>query len=110
MVDALPMNNLLRALPSTASLLLVGDAEQLPSLGPSMVLRSLFESGVVLGSRPRPAIRGLSRNPGRWRRKAVPAHAASARAKRACEPLFVCGTDQGDLPERRGGPLDGSLG
>ncbi len=47
MVDVLLMNNLLRALPASASLLLVGDVDQLPSVGPGMVLRSLIESGVV---------------------------------------------------------------
>jgi exodeoxyribonuclease V alpha subunit len=47
MVDLPLMNNLLRALPPTASLLLVGDVDQLPSVGPGMVLRNLIESGVV---------------------------------------------------------------
>jgi ATP-dependent exoDNAse (exonuclease V) alpha subunit len=32
------MNNLLRTLPAGASLLLVGDVDQLPSVGPGMVL------------------------------------------------------------------------
>jgi exodeoxyribonuclease V alpha subunit len=47
MVDVPLMNHLLRALPPNASLLLVGDVEQLPSVGPGMVLRHLIESGVV---------------------------------------------------------------
>ena len=47
MVDVLLMNNLLRALPPSASLLLVGDVDQLPSVGPGMVLGSLIDSGVV---------------------------------------------------------------
>ncbi|MFZ4779793.1 MAG: AAA family ATPase, partial [Terrimicrobiaceae bacterium] len=47
MVDVLLMNNLLRALPPNASLLLVGDVDQLPSVGPGMVLGSLIDSGVV---------------------------------------------------------------
>jgi exodeoxyribonuclease V alpha subunit len=38
---------LLRAFPSSASLLLVGDVDQLPSVGPGMVLRDLIDSGVV---------------------------------------------------------------
>ena len=38
MVDVLLMNNLLRALPPNAGLLLVGDIDQLPSVGPGMVL------------------------------------------------------------------------
>jgi exodeoxyribonuclease V alpha subunit len=47
MVDVPLMDYLLRALPSNASLLLVGDVDQLPSVGPGMVLRHLIESGVV---------------------------------------------------------------
>ena len=51
MVDVVLMNHLLRALPREASLLLVGDVDQLPSVGPGMVLRDLIESGVVPVSR-----------------------------------------------------------
>ena len=47
MVDVVLMNHLLRALPPSASLLLVGDVDQLPSVGPGMVLRHIIESGVV---------------------------------------------------------------
>jgi exodeoxyribonuclease V alpha subunit len=47
MVDVSLMHLLLRALPPHASLLLVGDVDQLPSVGPGMVLRDLIESGVV---------------------------------------------------------------
>ncbi|HAM72931.1 MAG TPA: ATP-dependent RecD-like DNA helicase, partial [Verrucomicrobiales bacterium] len=47
MVDVPLMNHLLRALPGHGSLLLVGDVDQLPSVGPGMVLRSFIESGVV---------------------------------------------------------------
>jgi len=39
MIDIVLMANLLRALPPKGSLLLVGDIEQLPSVGPGMVLR-----------------------------------------------------------------------
>jgi exodeoxyribonuclease V alpha subunit len=46
MVDMPLMHSLLRALPGEASLLLVGDVDQLPSVGPGMVLRHLIESGV----------------------------------------------------------------
>ncbi len=46
MVDVLLMHQLLRALPPHASLLLVGDVDQLPSVGPGLVLRHLIESGV----------------------------------------------------------------
>jgi exodeoxyribonuclease V alpha subunit len=47
MVDVPLMNHLLRALPESASLLLVGDVDQLPSVGPGMVLRNIIDSGVV---------------------------------------------------------------
>lgn len=47
MVDVPLMNSLLRAHPSGGSLLLVGDVDQLPSVGPGMVLRDLIESGEV---------------------------------------------------------------
>jgi exodeoxyribonuclease V alpha subunit len=47
MVDVALMNHLLRALTAQASLLLVGDVDQLPSVGPGMVLRHLIESGIV---------------------------------------------------------------
>jgi len=47
MVDVVLMANLLRALPPKASLLLVGDIDQLPSVGPGMVLGHVIESKVV---------------------------------------------------------------
>ena len=47
MVDVTLMHHLLRALPARASLLLVGDVDQLPSVGPGMVLRNLIDSGIV---------------------------------------------------------------
>src|SRR5207249_1259308 len=47
MVDVPLMNYLIRALPPAAGLILVGDVDQLPSVGPGMVLRNLIESGVV---------------------------------------------------------------
>ncbi|HYG33319.1 MAG TPA: AAA family ATPase, partial [Clostridia bacterium] len=47
MVDVTLMHHLVRALPGNGSLLLVGDVDQLPSVGPGMVLRHLIESGIV---------------------------------------------------------------
>jgi exodeoxyribonuclease V alpha subunit len=47
MVDVLLMNSLVRALPNHAGLVLVGDVDQLPSVGPGSVLGDLIESGVV---------------------------------------------------------------
>jgi exodeoxyribonuclease V alpha subunit len=47
MVDVLLMHSLVRALPNHAGLILVGDVDQLPSVGPGTVLGDLIESGVV---------------------------------------------------------------
>jgi exodeoxyribonuclease V alpha subunit len=47
MVDTLLMRATLEALPDGAALLLVGDADQLPSVGPGQVLADLLESGRV---------------------------------------------------------------
>ena len=47
MVDVLLMNQLLKAVPSHAAVLLVGDADQLPSVGPGAVLQDIIESGQV---------------------------------------------------------------
>jgi len=47
MVDILLMNHLLKAIPPSATLVLVGDVDQLPSVGPGNVLRDIIESGTV---------------------------------------------------------------
>lgn len=47
MVDVLLARALLEAIPPSAALLLVGDSDQLPSVGPGQVLRDLLESGAV---------------------------------------------------------------
>jgi len=47
MVDILLMNHLLKAIPPTATLLLVGDIDQLPSVGPGNVLKDIINSGLV---------------------------------------------------------------
>src|SRR5437016_4460117 len=47
MVDVLLMHSLVRALSNHAGLILVGDVDQLPSVGPGTVLGDLIESGVV---------------------------------------------------------------
>ena len=41
------MNALLKAVPSHAALLIVGDVDQLPSVGPGQVLADLIGSGAV---------------------------------------------------------------
>ncbi|QYE33357.1 ATP-dependent RecD-like DNA helicase (plasmid) [Polymorphobacter sp. PAMC 29334] len=47
MVDVPLMNALLKALPPEAALLLVGDVDQLPSVGPGQVLKDIIASGAV---------------------------------------------------------------
>ena len=47
MVDVYLFSSLLRALPSTCKLILVGDKDQLPSVGAGNVLRDIIESGVI---------------------------------------------------------------
>jgi exodeoxyribonuclease V alpha subunit len=47
MVDILLMNALLKAMPSHAALLIVGDVDQLPCVGPGQVLADLIGSGAV---------------------------------------------------------------
>jgi len=47
MVDVPLMASLLRALPPHSGLLLVGDADQLPSVGPGRVLADIIDSAVV---------------------------------------------------------------
>ena len=47
MVDIPLMHALLRAVPARAAVLLVGDVDQLPSVGPGQVLADLIDSGRV---------------------------------------------------------------
>jgi len=51
MIDVALMADLLEATPSAARVVLVGDADQLPSVGPGWVLGDLIQSGVVPVSR-----------------------------------------------------------
>ena len=47
MIDIVLMDQLLRALPDSINLVLVGDIDQLPSVGPGNVLRDIISSGVI---------------------------------------------------------------
>ena len=47
MVDVMLMYNLLKAVPPQMSLILVGDTDQLPSVGPGNVLKDVIASGIV---------------------------------------------------------------
>jgi len=50
MVDVPLVHSLLRAVPNCSGLVLVGDVDQLPSVGPGTVLHDVIESGVELGT------------------------------------------------------------
>ena len=82
MLDLLLFDALLRALPPNASLLLVGDVDQLPSVGPGLVLRQLIESGLVPTARLTEIFRQSAAS-----RIVVNAHRINA----------------GEMPERTGG-------
>jgi exodeoxyribonuclease V alpha subunit len=47
MMDLLLAYQLIRAIPNYAALILVGDVDQLPSVGPGCVLRDIIESGLI---------------------------------------------------------------
>lgn len=47
MVDVILMYNLLKAIPQKMSLILVGDTDQLPSVGAGNVLKDLIASGII---------------------------------------------------------------
>ena len=47
MIDVILMNSLLKAVPSTMRLIMVGDIDQLPSVGAGNVLRDIIDSGTV---------------------------------------------------------------
>jgi exodeoxyribonuclease V alpha subunit len=47
MIDIVLMNQLLCAIPDDAAVLLVGDVDQLPSVGPGAVLSDIISSGVI---------------------------------------------------------------
>lgn len=57
MVDVELMAALLQALPAEGSLLLIGDADQLPSVGPGQVLRDLIDSRAIPVARLREIFR-----------------------------------------------------
>jgi len=47
MVDICLMYNLIKAIPDSMTVILVGDIDQLPSVGPGNVLRNIIDSGTV---------------------------------------------------------------
>ena len=61
MVDVLLMHSLLEALPQEACLVLVGDPDQLPSVGAGSLFSDLIRSGIV----PSVCLTEFSGRPGR---------------------------------------------
>ena len=51
MVDVVLMNRLLQAIPARAALVVVGDVDQLPAVGPGAVLADIIGSGVIATAR-----------------------------------------------------------
>lgn len=47
MMDVVLMNQLLKAIPTQAALIIVGDVDQLPSVGPGSVLSDIIDSGQI---------------------------------------------------------------
>jgi exodeoxyribonuclease V alpha subunit len=47
MIDTLLMHHLLKAVPQEATLILVGDVDQLPSVGAGNILKDIIDSGVI---------------------------------------------------------------
>jgi len=47
MMDVVLMNQLLKAIPTEAAVLIVGDVDQLPSVGPGSVLADIIDSGQI---------------------------------------------------------------
>ena len=47
MMDVVLMNQLLKAIPTHAAMLIVGDVDQLPSVGPGAVLADIIDSGQI---------------------------------------------------------------
>ena len=47
MIDTLLMHHLLKAIPPTSTFIMVGDVNQLPSVGAGNVLRDIIDSGIV---------------------------------------------------------------
>ena len=102
MVDLRLMQSLLRALPPGARLVLVGDADQLPSVGAGRVLADVIASGVVPVATLREVFRqaagsGIVRNAWRVNEGALPV--SSEREEGVARDLFV--VHRADVAEAR---------
>jgi exodeoxyribonuclease V alpha subunit len=47
MVDVQLLNSLLKAIPNTSGLIIVGDVDQLPSVGPGQILKDIIDSNTI---------------------------------------------------------------
>jgi exodeoxyribonuclease V alpha subunit len=89
MVDVVLANQLVRAIPAHAALILVGDVDQLPPVGPGSVLRDVIDSGVVPVCRLTEVFRQAARS-----QIVANAH----RVNRGLMPLFPDKTPEGSDP------------
>ncbi|MGD9972799.1 MAG: ATP-dependent RecD-like DNA helicase [Desulfatirhabdiaceae bacterium] len=90
MVDVILMLHLVNALPPTASLILVGDRFQLPSVGPGNVLADMIDSGVIKTYELTEIFRQAAESP-----IVMNAH----RVRQGAMPVVERGQDPGDLSE-----------
>ena len=88
MIDVPLMDAVVRALRSEASIVLIGDADQLPSIGPGQVLHDILASGRV----PSVSLTQI------YRQRAASDIVANAHRIRSGEPpLFVSGSADSDM-------------
>jgi exodeoxyribonuclease V alpha subunit len=117
MIDTQLLAGLLEALPPTAALLLVGDVDQLPSIGPGQVLADLIASATVPVVRLTEIFRqaaesGIVRNAHRINRGELPAFARAEDGPGDCYGIRVTGPEDAEaklldlllhrIPERFG--------
>jgi exodeoxyribonuclease V alpha subunit len=117
MLDTPLLAGLLDALPATAALILVGDVDQLPSIGPGQVLADLIGSGILPVIRLTEIFRqaaesGIVRNAHRINRGELPAFARADDGPADCYGIRVTGPEDAEaklldlvlsrIPERFG--------
>jgi len=99
MVDLTLAHQLVRAIPPAAALILVGDVDQLPSVGPGSVLRDIIDSGVIPVVRLTEVFRQAARsaiitNAHRINRGLAPEFPQSSPDQPAETDLFLCRADE----------------
>ena len=100
MVDVPLMRSLLRALPDAAALLIVGDVDQLPSVGPGQVLADIIGSGAVPVVRLTEVFRQAAAEPGH-RQRAPDQPAARCRIWRRSRGSPTSTSSRRPSPRRR---------